>query len=314
MIQFTQQQFFSFSDFLTALSLVVLAWGTTDPRYQFRTKIIPSLFSCMPSFSFRKLTFYVIAFVGFCILSLEMDQAVLGNSRLINHYAGEIIRGVLACTLLAFFIRWIYCSFIRPAVFSEKNSFNFLEAIKVAISRSSDSELMAAAEETEKSISQIIAYASSATDKLKNNQSPLNVELHAQKILVAITDKRFCEKIVESAPEFLVSIFTNIKNQTCARAFLPFAHNILIAAIGNPYSFLFRETELDDAGWINPVTPVCSAMFANYSVVEITENLIITDNSYLQFNPKQWQAYCRIVTKGPCKATFQQFFWMNHMF
>ncbi|MDE1892479.1 MAG: hypothetical protein KGI13_08310 [Betaproteobacteria bacterium] len=200
-------KFFGFSEFLTSLDLMVLAWTTADIRYRFRIQSAP-----IPLIS---ITFFVVAAVGVLTLLTDLWRVegwLVPRGILMTSALWQAILGGL---FLMTFLTWAWFAFVRPPVFSKRNSIRFAEALYYFVLRGSPNELTVIADELILSVRSLIYFASDRGE-LKNYHSeyhsqssrkPHIVEENANKLLLLIADKRFCRAIVKSSPNTMLAIF-----------------------------------------------------------------------------------------------------------
>ena len=60
----SSDRFFGFSEFLSSLALIILAWSLTDTRYKFRVKTA--------SIPIVQISYYVTSFIGIVTLLTEL--------------------------------------------------------------------------------------------------------------------------------------------------------------------------------------------------------------------------------------------------
>ena len=100
------QKFFGFSEFLTGLALMVLAWTIADVRYRFRVRTTP-----LP---LQGVTFAVVGAVGILTLLTDLwraEQWLVPQGHLLSAAEWQAFLGVL---FLLTFLTWAWFAFIRP--------------------------------------------------------------------------------------------------------------------------------------------------------------------------------------------------------
>jgi hypothetical protein len=153
-------KFFGFSEFLTSLALMVLAWTTTDVRYRFRIECAP--------IPLKGITFGVVVIVGMLTLLTDLWRTeqwlVLTNIPLTIGSWQALMGGTL---LLNFFL-WIWFAFIRPATYGKLNAKRFTQALYLHTLKGSPEELSIIADEIAKSAYNIIQNTTDEYQKLKD--------------------------------------------------------------------------------------------------------------------------------------------------
>lgn len=144
-------KFFGFSEFLTSLALMVLAWTTSDVRYRFRI-------DCAP-IPLKGITFGVVVIVGMLTLLTDLWRAerwlVPTNIPLTTGEWQAIMGGALLLT----FLIWAWFAFVRTAVYGKWNAGRFKNELERHIINGSRKDLAIIADEISGSIHNIIKYA-----------------------------------------------------------------------------------------------------------------------------------------------------------
>ena len=297
-------KFFSFSEFLTGLALMVLAWTIADVRYRFRISNSP-----LP---LQGITFSVVASVGILTLLTELWRAeewLVPRGNIITLAVWQVILGG---SLLLTFLAWTWFAFIRPPRYGKRNAKRYAQSLYRVILKGSSPELSIIADEFSCSVKALVHYATDRGE-FKNYQTqkdegaleePPKVTGYANDILLLIADKRFCRAIVESSPSTALAIFNEIgETKKYGIQIEIFAKNIVHEALTNKDSFMFHEAEGYESGLIGYTKPLSQAMFSNYRMVECIGTLLDPDISgKTQWDATQWEAYCRVVL-----MTFQDY-------
>lgn len=142
-------KFFGFSEFLTSLALMVLAWTTTDVRYRFRI-------DCAP-IPLKGITFGVVVIVGMLTLLTDLwraEQRLFPTSISLTFW-----QAIMGGALLMTFLFWAGFAFLFPAIYSKYNSEKFYYNLYIYIMNGSPNELAIIATEISDSIKNIIYYA-----------------------------------------------------------------------------------------------------------------------------------------------------------
>ncbi len=290
---------FGFTEFLTALALMVLAWTIADVRYRFRIQTAP--------LALQKITFSVVAAVGVLTLLTDLWRAeewLVPEGNILTLAGWQALLGGL---LLLTFLTWTWFAFIRPPIYGKWNAKRYAHTLYRFILKGSPSELSVIADEFMYSVKPLIHYATVRNEmqnyraqekdsKLPSEKPPM-VTAYANDILLLIADKRFCRAIVDSSPGTALAMFDEIgKSKKYGIQIKIFAKNIVTEALENKNSFLFHETEVYESGLIGYHRPLSQAMFSNYRMVEVIGTLLDPGfRSQGKWDAAQWKAYCRIV-------------------
>jgi len=303
------QKFFGFSEFLTGLALMVLAWTIADVRYRFRVRTAP-----IPLVG---ATFSIVATIGVLTLLTDLwraEQWLVPKGNLLSPSTWQALLGGL---FLLTFLTWTWFAFIRPPTYGRHNERRFAQTLYQHILKGSPVELSVIADELASSAAALVRHA---TDRGRfsryrfrreegKEQVPPEVERYANDLLLLIADKRFCRAIVGSSPGTALAIFSAMaETKKYGIQIETFAKNIMNEAIANRDSFLFHEAEGYQSGLIGYLKPLSQAMFSNYEMVETIGTLLDPDiYGKKDWDAEQWEAYCRVVL-----MTFRSYIEVGH--
>jgi hypothetical protein len=285
------EKLFGFSEFLTGLALMVLAWTIADVRYRFRVNTAP-----IPLLG---ITFSVITLIGILTLLTDLWRAekwLVPQGSLLTPGSWQAI---LAGLFLLTFVVWTWFAFIKPATYGKHNAKRYAQTLYRFILKGSPSELAVIADELAFSADGLVKHATnkpSMKDRA-NLQIKTNVEIYANELLLLIADKRLCRAIVESSPGTALAIFRAVGNmKKYGIQINTFAKNIVNEALFNKDSFLYHESEGYESGLIGYQKPLSHAMFSNYQMVEKIGTLLDADiYRKSEWDADNWKAYCRVV-------------------
>ncbi|MDD0929637.1 hypothetical protein C5H23_05675 [Xylella fastidiosa] len=296
------QTFFGFSQFLTGLALMVLAWTIADVRYRFRIQVAP-----LPLLG---MSFYVVAAIGLLTLLTDLwraEQWLVPRGILLTP---AVWQALLGGTFLLTILTWAWLGFIRPPTYGQYNAKRFGQTLYRIILNGSPTELAVIADELAHSLQALVQYA---TDKRREEsdqreheaeqqKNPPQVERYANFILRLIADKRLCRAIVAESPRTSLILFQAIaKTRKYGIEIESFARNIFHEALDNKDSFLYHEADGYQSGLIGYHKPLTQAMFGNYEMVATIRTLLDPDRS--NWDAAQWEIYCRVVL-----LTFRSYF------
>ena len=287
-------KFFGFSEFLTGLAFMVLAWMIADVRYRFRVRTTP--------FPLLRFTFWVVALLGILTLLTDLWRAeVWLFPRGLSLAIWQVLLGGL---FLGTFLTWAWYAFIRRPIYSKRNAKRYAESLYQAILNGSHSELSVIADEFKYSVKALVRYATQMGRlgiPMENKEELLArrsaVTAYADEIFLMIGDKRFCRAIVKSSPGTALALFNEIgETEKYGIQVGIFARNIVNEAIVNKDSFLFHEAEDYRSGLTGYSKPLSRAMFSNHSMVEAIGTLLDIDVlEQRRMDAAQWKVYCKIV-------------------
>lgn len=285
------EKFFGFSEFLTGLALMVLAWTIADVRYRFRVNTAP-----IPLLG---ITFSVITLIGILTLLTDLWRAekwLVPQGSLLTPGSWQAI---LAGLFLLTFVVWTWFAFIKPATYGKHNTKRYAQTLYRFILKGSPTELAVIADELAYSADGLVKYATNKANMIDHTSQQIktNVEIYANELLLLIADKRLCRAIVESSPRTALAIFQAVgKMKKYDIHINTFARNIVSEALLNKDSFLYHESEGYESGLIGYLKPLSQAMFSNYQMVERIRTLLDADiNRKSEWDADNWRAYCRIV-------------------
>lgn len=288
--------FFGFEEFLSALALMVLAWTIADTRYRFRLKTAP--------IPLETITFPTIAVVGVLILLTDLWQAERWFVPVGYLLTPALWRAILAGTFLSVFLTWLWYGFVRPPRFSARNASRFLRELYRAVLAGSPAELAILADELVRSMPELVRLSFAPTMSMRAEASrleppvarPVEAEI-ANQVLLLIADVRFCRVVVASAPVMAHALFREVtKQERYGSPIETFARNLVSAAVENPESFLYHETEGYFTGLLGYHKPLSHAIFGDPMIIHTIPRLFDADyRMRREWNVDQWNGYARAV-------------------
>ncbi|WCF27545.1 hypothetical protein [Xylella fastidiosa] len=155
------QTFFGFSEFLTGLALMVLAWTIADVRYRFRIQVAP-----LPLLG---MSFYVVAAIGLLTLLTDLwraEQWLVPRGILLTPAVWQaLLGGAFLLTILT----WAWLGFIRPPTYGQYNAARFQQTLYRIILNGSPTELAVIADELAHSAQALVQHATNRYS-LKNGE------------------------------------------------------------------------------------------------------------------------------------------------
>jgi hypothetical protein len=288
-------KFFGFAEFLAGLALMVLAWTLADVRYKFRIDVAP-----LP---LKKITFCVVAFTGFATLLTDLWRAESWYVPAGEFITPAIWQAILGAGFLLTFLVWAWYAFISPPIYGPRNCHSYARALYRAILNGAETELDVITDEIGDSAMSLISFATEysrfppdAPVADSEADFPIVSKL-ANEILMLMGDKRFCRSMVRHSTRTALIIFSEIEKQKKYRLRIhSFAQNFSSEAVSYRDSFLYHETSGYESGLIGYIKPLTSAIYSNYALVEVQDDLLDMDfRTQEDWDAAQWGAYCRIV-------------------
>lgn len=296
----SQASIFGFTEFISALALLVIVYTVTDIRYRFRVAVAP-----LPLF---RLTFYLIGIIGFGTLLTRVWLAEHWPvpASLISQ---SVWQGIFGVFFLSLAMTWIYYAFIKPPIFGEKNYQKFGQVLYGIILKGSDTELPVIADELSRSAEPLVTLSrinqpSLKTDREereKDKKHEPSVGEYAHDVLLLIGNRKLCRHVIASSPGTAIAFFEAMT--THQKYNLPigqFAVNLSTEAIINKDSILYHEDEGYISGLIGYLKPFSQAIYGNYRLVETLASnarspLDIHHEIVWSWNTSQLEVYSRAV-------------------
>lgn len=283
---------FGFSEFLTALALLVLVFSSSDFLYHFRVSV-----AALP---LRTLSFVATVAIGVGTLLTDLwfaDQwyaPAWGVSR-------AVLQGIFGALFLSTVLLWMWFAYMRPPVFSRWNYKHFYLALFRVVVRGSDAQLAIVAGELVRSAAALVRLWDPAVlrqDERRDDASP-TIAAYANDAILLLNNRKLCRHVVASSPVTAIVFMEEAAAQK--RFSLPlggFARKVTEEALRNRDSILFHEDSLG-ADVLGLVQPFSKAMYGNYQLVEGTgprsdSPLDIDWRLAWDLDGEQFEAYCRI--------------------
>ena len=154
---------FGFSDFVTALALLIIVYTNTSNRYKYRLSIAP--------FPLKNISFVTLIFIGIGILFTEVW---FNKGLLIPNIFNDFIflQFFFAILLLILVSTWIYYAFINPPIYGKTNYKKYMEETHKLIINGSKKDLIMLSDEIGRSAALIINSSSERLIKYTNIDEP----------------------------------------------------------------------------------------------------------------------------------------------
>jgi len=281
---------FGFSEFISAIALLIIIYTITDVRYKFRIATAPG--------SLYITTFSLIGVIGFSTL---LTDIWVNEGWWVPVTAGltlSIWQGMFGTLFLTIVITWVYYAFIRPLIYSSRNAKKYAKELYRYILRGNEDELRVIANELAKSVKPLVQLSPDISSYPSDKKIPPS---HALDILLLIGNRRFCRQIVSTSPGTAQGFFQEMtKSNKLNLPLNQFASNITSEAIIQKDSFIYNEQEGYESGLLGYIKPVSQALYGNYLLVEALSKsgsspLDIHFEEQWSWTSTQWKAYCRVV-------------------
>jgi hypothetical protein len=285
---------FGFSEFITALALLVLLYTIADIRYKFRLTVTPG--------ALYLVTFGLIVFIGVGTLATEVWLAEgwwVPRSTGLSRTIWQAMFGML---FLGAFLTWMYYAFLRPPIFSRRNWYKYGQTLFRVVLKGDDSELPVIADELGRSAFALVKLAKRVQleGPRKGRYKP-GVEGYAHDMLLLIANRKLCRHIIRSAPNTALRFFDAM---TLEKKYnIPigqFAKAISAEAIAYKESALYQEDDGFESGLIGYLKPWTRGIYGNIELVErlgdgFGSPLDIGYQDVWSWDADQWEAYCRAI-------------------
>lgn len=294
---------FGFSDFVTALALLIIVYTITNNRYKFRLSIVP--------FSLQYVSFIILIFIGIGILLTEFwfNKGLLIPAT-INDFI--LIQFLFAILLLILVSTWIYFAFIKPPIYCRTNYKKFMEETHRLIINGSYEDLIMLSDEIGRSASSIINASSERIIKYikvgnpNKKVNPIsyfkpNTEFSntAYNLLLLFGNRKFCREIINYSPITVMRFINNIeKTKKYNVPIGQFLVNISTEALLNKNSIMYSETEKYPYDLIGNDKYFIKTLYGNTNLLQALDHLnpynINFDFSY-KLDEEQYQAFINAV-------------------
>lgn len=278
---------FGFPEFLTALALLMLVYGVSDPRYRFRIHAAP-----LP---LPLITFWSILVIGGG--SLLIDVWYAEGWPTVPGFVGRAgLQAVLALAFLGMTILWVAIAYVAPPRFGPRNAKHYYDAVFWRIMKGDERDMAVAAAELAASMKQIVRHSPTVPHYGETPPPPTDVQLHAHRLLLLIGNRRFCKQVVRSSPETAINLFHGMSASRKRRLPVrPFVQSLMVEALRHEDSMLYDEADEFGSDLVGVAKPFSRALFGDYQLVETLQSLMSspTDlgSSKIDMTAAQYQAY-----------------------
>lgn len=286
----TLPRLFGFPEFLAGLALMALVWTIADYRYQFRLDVAP--------IPVRRTTFWVVTSVGGLTLLTDLWRAEAWLVPVGNILTPGLWQALLGGAFLLTFLTWTWIAFLRPPLFSKRNSGNYFGVLYREIIRGGDKRLAVIAEELQSSAAAIVVLAPEVArpDMIWHRSENISqkwgeAEGNANDIILLIADRKFCQILVQHSPVTAASFFWEmLERKKYEIQIKRFAQNFLSAAIENESSFIHSESSVIGRGLLAHHRIISKALFSDLNMFEALD-IYPEQPACWKWNSNKWKAY-----------------------
>ena len=293
----TENSFFSFTTFVTAMAILILAWTNTDYRYKFRfytSFVLPS----------------VLLILVFLLGLVTVVNDYVHFSFIWSYPTWQLIFSVILLLLIFY---WAFSCFVKSPKFNWYNHSRFRKAFQDVVFRRNYQEMTSLVGDFRNSIQNIIHFSKNQYEI--ENCKLSEKEKNALRIIDLIGNDFFAKAVVDTDVRVAVDLFKEVKEKNkINHGIKVFAGNFITQALINENSFLYTETKYTN-GSFSYYKPVITAIYSDYNLVhEIPELLWPHYSLTKQWNSLQVKAYSALLLeciKSFFKDWHHDFFFMD---
>lgn len=271
-----EQNFFGFSEFLTGFAILMIAWTTTDYKFQFRIKI--------SKFPQKKL--YIIAIV---IGAIALVCDFLSAIEILCSLVHLIIQLVCSVTLFSLVVYWMVRAFLKPPIFNQSNCERYKTEFFRVCDYGTDEELNVITQEMSDSVNTLVDSALDyEIDKESNSFSKIQEQILY--IFTRMGTERFCRIAAKNGfgEKLLLRIASTGRFNVGLESF---ADNFITEALKCDESFILNDTNPRNAHLGSSLTKI-KTIYGNKKLLLRLYGLIQPDiSSTRNWNTKQIKAY-----------------------
>lgn len=282
-----EQNFFGFSEFLTGFAILMIAWTTTDYKFQFRIQIS----------KFPPKTLYIIAIV---IGAIALVCDFLSAIEILCSLVHLIIQLICAAVLFSFVVYWMTRAFLKPPIFNQSNCERYKTEFFRVCDYGTDEELNVITQEMSDSVDTLV---DSALDYEKDKESKSFSKIQEQilYIFTRMGTERFCRIAAKNGfgEKLLLRIASRGKYNVGLESF---ADNFITEALKYDESFILNDTNPRNAHLGSSLTKI-KDIYGNKDLLLRLYGLIQPDiSSTRNWNIKQVKAYvtCLLTAFDTC--------------
>lgn len=222
----TGKSFFGFSEFLTSLAILMIAWTTTDNKFKFRISI-----SKIPKKKIYKIAFYI----GAITLFFDFLTAI-GVFTSLTQLIVQLVCAVIIFSSVAY---WVRRAFVQPPIFNQSNCRQYKTEFFRVCDYGTDEELNAITQEMSHSVNKLVEFAFNY-EKNKESKCFSEIEEQILYIFTRMGTERFCRIAAKNGfgEKLLLCMVSQKKYNIGLESF---ADNFITEALKCDESFIFNE-------------------------------------------------------------------------
>lgn len=277
-------QVFGFSEYLTGLALMVIAWTLADYRYHFRLETA--------AFPIKDISFWSLSCLGLLAIATDVWRAEgfwVPSGPVFSPVGWQVF---LAFFFLCLFLSWAWFGLMSPSRLGKRNAERFKDAVQKRVLSGGEQELALLADELKFSAEQIVTLAPSRFDKELKGAG-----LATRDLLLTLADPRFCNVVVSQRPVLAMRLYDYLGKQDGNRVgFNHLSMNLATAAFTHENSVLVYETDGYATGFMGYARPFSRAFFGNSSLVEAVGSMFDVDYRTKEgWGKREWDLYARAI-------------------
>ena len=277
-------QVFGFSEYMTGLAVMVIAWTLADYRYHFRLETA--------AFPIKPVSFWALVCLGLLTIATDLWRAE-GYWVLTGGFLTPVAwQGVLALSFVSLFLGWAWFGLMCPSKIGPRNAEIFKNAVQRRILSSGEPELALLADELVFSAENIVALTPVHLERELEG-----TKLAVRDLLLTMADPRFCNVVVSKRPILAISLYENLGERSVyPRIFDHLSKNLAVAAFTNETSVLVYETDGYDTGFWGYTKPFTRAFFGNSAIVDSVGTMFDVPYEVKQeWGKREWDLYARAI-------------------
>ena len=283
----TGKSFFGFSEFLTSLAILMIAWTTTNYKFKFRISI-----SKIP----KKKIYKIACYIGAITLFFDFLTAI----GVFTSLTQLIVQLGCAIVLFSSVAYWVRRAFLEPPIFNQSNCEQYKTEFFRVCDYGTDEELNAITQEMSDSVNTLVDFAFDYT-KDKESKSFSKIQEQILYIFTRMGTERFCRIAAKNGfgEKLLLCIASKGKYNVGLESF---ADNFITEALKCDESFILNDTNPRNAHLGSSLTKI-KDIYGNKDLLLRLYGLIQPDiSSTRNWNIKQVKAYvtCLLTAFDTC--------------
>ena len=290
------QKIFGFSEFMSGLAIMVIAWTLSDTRYKFRIQVAP-----LPLIG---LAFSSLFLIGVLSLMTDLWRAegwLVPKGDILTPAVWQALLGLIF--LMVLFV-WAWIAFFRQVDFNKYNAERFVRVLYSYVVKGDVADLAVVGDEMKGAVWSVVRHARDFRVGMASGSSvdgrkviSEGTEKYANEVLMLVADRRFCRAMVAASPGTIACVFgAMLDTKKYGVNVSVFAKNVVEEALLNRDSFLYHESEYWESGLVGRERPICRAIFSDFFMVEKIGSMFdLMIGGKCGYDSSQISALCRAV-------------------